>query len=332
MMWRYRIQVTLTLSLLLVMASGALIAGASLPGREKDIMRAHFWLMKTHGVKNVDMILLGDSRTYRGLSPQEMQTVLADYRILNFGYSAGGLNPTIYHEGEAKLDPRSEKRTVVLGITPSTLMPVSAPNLDFLQWKFNDPLEVSLALKLFPLYRFLYPIDPSEFISPVAASSLHEEYHDDGWVASWSDAAFLEKRGAVKDAVAFPTFAATLGGSRVVPAPGSPGSLRQGDGVSAALVEALMRQTNQWVEQGIRVFGFRLPTDPGVRERENASSGFDEGAFVKAFEAAGGVWIDVPLQPYHTTDGSHLDRDSALLLSRDLAERIRAWLATYSLP
>jgi hypothetical protein len=51
-----------------------------------------FWSNKANADAIYDIILMGDSRIYRGLSPEEMATILEDYRILNFGFSAGGLN------------------------------------------------------------------------------------------------------------------------------------------------------------------------------------------------------------------------------------------------
>jgi hypothetical protein len=49
-----------------------------------------FWVMKAQGMSRYDMILMGDSRVYRGLSPQAMEEVLPGERILNFGFSGGG--------------------------------------------------------------------------------------------------------------------------------------------------------------------------------------------------------------------------------------------------
>lgn len=102
------------------------------PLEESKSEEGRFWLMKTRARPVYDIVLLGDSRILCDLSPQSMQTVLPDYRILNFGYKGGGLNPTMYSEGEKKLNPNSQSKVIVLGVTPLSLTPSSAQNTHFL--------------------------------------------------------------------------------------------------------------------------------------------------------------------------------------------------------
>ena len=59
---------------------------------------------------------------------------------------------------------------------------------------------------------------------------------------------------------------------------------------------------------------------------EKELSGFDEAAFVKRFKQAGGAWFSFSLDDYHSFDGSHLHRDSAVQFSKDLAKRIRNYI------
>jgi hypothetical protein len=61
-----------------------------------------YWVVKTHIQKNYDIILLGDSRVYRGISPSTMEQSMQGVRILNFGYSGGGLNQYMYEEADNK--------------------------------------------------------------------------------------------------------------------------------------------------------------------------------------------------------------------------------------
>ena len=65
-----------------------------------------------------DMILMGDSRVYRGLSPEAMKSVLSDYRIFNFGYSGGGLDPVMYRRQNAGLIPTADIRASFLALLP----------------------------------------------------------------------------------------------------------------------------------------------------------------------------------------------------------------------
>ena len=74
------------------------------------------------------------------------------------------------------------------------------------------------------------------------------------------------------------------------------------------------------------MFGFRVPSTEKMVALENEISGFDEAAFIEGFKAAGGIWFDIPLEPYHTYDGAHLVKPSAIRLSLDLAEMIKRYL------
>ena len=57
-------------------------------------------------------------------------------------------------------------------------------------------------------------------------------------------------------------------------------------------------------------------------ELEKELSGFNQAEFVDAFKEAGGIWIDIDPTAYDSFDGSHLQSQSALELSRDLALKI----------
>src|SRR5512146_2424266 len=92
-----------------------------------------FWVLKTHGKAKYDLILMGDSRVYRGLSPASMESVLTGYRIFNFGYSGGGLDRLMYAAAEKRLDPKSDRPSIVFGVTPLALTPYAARNEHYLQ-------------------------------------------------------------------------------------------------------------------------------------------------------------------------------------------------------
>jgi hypothetical protein len=91
-----------------------------------------------------------------------------------------------------------------------------------------------------------------------------------------------------------------------------------------------MDQTRLWNSRGIDVYAFRVPSSQAMVELENQMSGFDEAAFVEQFTSAGGIWFSIPLEPYHSFDGSHLTKQAALKLSADLATLIRKSLENKS--
>jgi hypothetical protein len=264
------------------------------------------WVIKTHTTGKFDMLLMGDSRVYRGLSPQAMEKVLTGYKILNFGYSGGGLNPVMYAAAQQKLNPTSQKKSIVLGISPLTLTPRAAANEHYLQELNRPPDYVYLYLYWMPLVNLFEPLSLGKMVNSLQGGNTqgnqdgyYLEFHDDGWVASYTIPEYpLSQIYSYQD-----IFSQTS--------------------VSPQLVQELIDQTRSWTQQGISVYAFRPPSCQGMVDLENQVSGFDEAALVKQFEAAGGVWFSIPLAPYHSYDGSHLDKSSALKLSADLANLIQ---------
>jgi hypothetical protein len=266
-----------------------------------------FWVMKAQGMSRYDMILMGDSRVYRGLSPQAMEEVLPGERILNFGFSGGGLNPEMYRAAEVRLAAGSKAKSMVLGITPLTLTPRAEFNAHYLQEVQRPPDYVFLHLYWMPFLKLFEPLTLRDFAAAFSGQQDHPaytgyylEFHDDGWVASWTVPE--DPTGAL------PSYREIFSQTQV----------------SQRLVDDLMNQTRTWCAKGIQVYAFRVPTSPAMLRLENQMSGFDEAAFIQQFTAAGGVWFDLPLAPYHSYDGSHLSKLAAVQLSTDLARLITA--------
>ena len=92
--------------------------------------------------------------------------------------------------------------------------------------------------------------------------------------------------------------------------------------VSQNMIQNLMNYVSRWTESEIRVYGFLVPTCTQMVELEKEISGLNLNEFKVAFKEAGGIWIDIDSTAYDSFDGSHLQRESALELSQDLALKI----------
>jgi hypothetical protein len=265
-----------------------------------------FWVLKAQGTAHYDMVLMGDSRVYRGLSPEAMEGVLQGYRILNYGFSGGGLNAEMYGAAEARLDPHSTRKSIVLGITPLTLTIRAEQNNHFDLEMQRPPDYVFMHLYWLPLLDSLAPLSAQDFSAaqadqpgPSQQPGYYLEFHDDGWVASYT---------VPEDPLsALPSYQEIFAQTPV----------------SDRLVQELVNQTRQWTQRGIQVYAFRVPSSPAMVALEDRMSGFDEVGLEKALEAAGGIWFDLPLAPYHSYDGSHLTKQSAEALSIELAKLIK---------
>lgn len=261
-----------------------------------------FWVVKTHTNKKVDIVLMGDSRVYRGLSPQAMHSVLPSYDIFNLGYSSGGLNPTMYEEAEQRLD-KSSPNGIILGITPHSLTFSAGENEQYLQEKERPFAEILQRRHLNPHLAFFAPITPVQITQLIEPPSriYYQEFHDDGWVASWTVSEDPSR--------ALKSYRKTL----------------QETEISEDLVKLLFKQTRKWKEKGIIVVGFRPPTTVEMEKLENTFTSFQEQNIAQKFEEAGGIWLSFPLERYHSYDGSHLHKESAIRLSRDLARAIKPY-------
>lgn len=314
-MWQDRCFKVFLMCILLAIPAG--IFKPESPDRNQlgEISSEAFWTLKTHCPPEYDMVLVGDSRMYRDVSPKAMQTVLTEYRILNFGYSSGGLNPTMYRAAEQKLDPESNKKSIVLGISPHAFTLAAADNAHFLQERDRPKEFIYKKMRemnheedfIDHCVNFLAPTTPRDIMKALFGIDIrlpdgsYHEYHKDGWVASWA-----------------------------IPEDPTKGvkSFRhkfQKGKVSPELVTQLIQQTRSWNEQGIPVFAFRPPTTEEMVAVENELGGFDEESFVRRFEEVGGIWFDLDPERYHSYDGSHLRRDSAIQLSIDLARLIKEY-------
>ncbi len=274
------------------------IIGFTKPETDKTAFREKlFWILKTHSNDLQDVIIVGDSRVYRGVSPEFMGKNLPGYRIFNFGYPAGSLDERMLSEAEKKLDGNG-KKIILIGVTPLSLTPRSALDEHYLQEKNKDKLEIAWILHLGHLNDFFAPFTRLLQIANPDYPAYHQEFHKDGWVASWMKPE-NPKEGLASYANAFTNNTA-----------------------SVEIERKLLLKTEDWTKRGFHVFAFRPPTCQAMIGLENKLSGFNEEEFVKNFTEAGGGWIPVSNKDYHSYDSSHIDKESAIKLSFFLADSI----------
>jgi hypothetical protein len=306
---RERSAQTLLMALAMVVLIGLLFSGMRDPSRESDLVETRFWALKTRFLKaDYNVVLCGDSRVYRGISPSAMNSVLPGYKIINFGYSLGGLNRLMLKSAETLLDPKAKNRIIVLGVTPCSLTPLAAENeqyLSIMRKPFSEALE---SVYLLPATTFLLPILPKEVKSLFSgkrtkSNASHDIYYDDGWVASGSEVPRPEKQLSL--------YRARFASSQV----------------SSELRQDLLRVVQEWKSSGIQTFACRPPTTRAMVALEDSMSGFHEAEFIKEFTNARGIWLSFNIDDYVSYDGSHLEADSAKKFSRDLAEKIRVFVS-----
>lgn len=262
-----------------------------------------FWWEKTHTQDQYDVVVIGDSRIYRGIAPEEMRSVTHGHRVLNFGFSAGGLSKELIEAGEQKLDPNGWN-VMILGVTPNSLTDNAIKNEQYLQYKHTSRIDNAF-LKVERLFGSSETMLALTYLLGRANSTkgVFQVPHADGWIESTGNQENANSAIAIYE-------------QRFME-----------HQVNSQIQNELFGMVTELKRKGITVFAFRPPTTPNMEALESRLSGFDETAFVERFNQAGGIWIDIENRfGFHSYDGSHLQADSARLLSRYIAERVMAAL------
>lgn len=248
-----------------------------------------------------DVVVAGDSRTYRGISPEYMQQRLPNYKIANFGFSNAGFGDAFLNRVESLLRSDSRHKIIVLGITPNSLTQEAAViNNQFLDLTRQDPRNLWILKTFGSVFDFFEPIKSYE-IKPLLTASkngYYQNYHPDGWVASYKIPEITTE--------ALPMYQALWSKTKVSP----------------AVIDNLLTRVSQWHAQGIQVFAFAPPTSSAMWHLETSQSGFHEPDFQNRFTQAGGTWLSVPPTAFHTYDGGHLRQDAAAKLSLIVARGV----------
>ncbi len=270
-------------------------------GWDGGVYEGRFWLMKLDWQHCADVVLVGDSRVGSGLSPAEMTVHLTDRRIFNYAFDGCGFYKEYLDAVPDVLDPESHKKMIVMGITPRSLIS-SIRNDHFIYGNQKRKGHSSTILTYTnDLLQFCRPMKLKELLSILLRYENKKHFfrkdHPDGWSA---------RQVTGQDVVMsiYPEYVKNK--------------------VSSDIITGILEHVRTWTKSGISVYAFRPPTTVETLEVENQHSGFDEASFVKAFQEAGGIWIDVEQTAYPSYDGSHLCPDGAITFSHDLSQKIAA--------
>ncbi|MDB4270987.1 hypothetical protein N9896_02715, partial [bacterium] len=244
----YQFYIMMGLSLVLIY-----MAGTMRPQPMSSVIdKEKFWADKVHAKTKYNVIVAGDSRVYRGIASRVISDELDGLKVLNFGFSSGGLNTEIFNEIEKRL-AKEDKTIIVLGITPYSLTPKAQLNEHFKQEKERDRKEVFRRRFVSPVIHFFDPIKPTDIIfNKDEQKGYYERFHKDGWVASLkipldSNAALKSYRKNFKE-----------------------------NKVSKEVLQKVYKRVAEWKREGFNIFAFRLPTSKGMLLLENEISGFNE--------------------------------------------------------
>ena len=294
---------TLLLSLVLIGLFGIVRPASENTGVPESV----FWARKMGWRHCADVVILGDSRAFRGLSPSAMQEVMPGLRVLNYAFSANGYTQDYLTAAEQVLDPDSPARVLVLCVTPRTLTRSARTSNGFIDLKQRHPAELWLTAHGGWLVGLLAPYELPDILAALRGGKrkvlYFNEYQPDGFIASMREPE--DQKSQLKDYTA----------------------IFSKDQSSNRAATEVLDQVERLRAGGIRVYGLNPPVGKDMYFLEQFLSGFDTLQFPTRFRDAGGEWLEADYWGYHTYDGSHLRMDSADDLSRTVAGRILADLA-----
>jgi len=292
-----RVLTTLFSALIAIIVVGALRPPANMTGLPPD----QLWAKKVVWGPEYDIIAAGNSRTVCGISPNAMSQVLPGRRIANFGFTGAAYRPEYLRSVRRLVNPEAKQPAIFLGIHPASLAGADGGTDGFVLAHDASRTSLWFQLHLGSVAYFFRPYSISQVVSAITGkeSGLYQTYYSDGWVASRSVPD--DPRHVLEE---------------VSDAPGDPAKLMRP-------LERLLTAVRQWTNDGIRVYGARIPCNDEMLAKEDRMYGFDQREFAARFRESGGVWLSFPKNRYRSYDGSHLRCDSAQLFSRDLANAIK---------
>lgn len=274
-----------------------------MPNPEKNSAIEHaFWMNKTFPSQKYNIVVGGDSRTYRGISIDAIEAeVKGDLQGINLGYASMGFNAEYLDFLASNLSSDGQK-IIVLALSPHSLTDEAVKNEKYLEYKEKGKFEQIKARYFTQFSKHFAIYKPSnlveEFIHSNQGDVYYQEYTPKGWAKSY--------RFPEDSLTALSIYTNIFSKYQVNP----------------KLVDTLYLKVEEFKQNGITVVAFRIPTFTQLNELENKVSGFNEDDLKQEMESRGCTWIDLNPAEFHTYDGSHLHYKSAEKLSKIIGEKI----------
>ncbi len=286
------------------------VAGMSAPASpwiNTGVPNDAFWITKAFHDRTYDMVVAGDSRVLKGISPRAMEKVLEGVTIFNYGFDHNAYTQVYLSATESLVDQRSQRKAILLGISPQSLTQEAAQRNGFLALRESDRFKRFKMRYVQPYLNFFEPYNLYqifEIVRGIPPVLYYQHHTPDGWVASHKEPEdpFYQIR----------RYQGRFDNNQVSP----------------MLTQQLLDYVRRWRKAGIDVFAMRLPTSPAMLALENSQSGFDQERFVAEVEKAGATWIELEQTGYHSYDGSHLRKDAAIELSIQIARKLESRIVT----
>lgn len=261
-----------------------------------------FWIKKTFSKTHSNVVIGGDSRTYRGLSPKALKSTIGkELSIVNLGYSDGGFGLEYLQFLHQRLDTTAEQPMLILGITPLSLTKNSADSKHLKSIQNKTKSEIFSGLYFASFLKHFPPYKPYELFDD-STEAYVIDYQTNGFAASNHSKGDFELTYYIY------------------------WDIFQKTNVNDTVIQNLTLELKKYVDQGIAVYCYAPPTPERMRKIEAEGSGLNWEAFITKLKNAGVNWINVEPTKYKSYDGSHIYAYDAHELSLYIGKQISASL------
>lgn len=273
-----------------------------LPFQESNSeVRKAFWTKKTYAKNNYDVIACGDSRIYRGISPDLMNELPKGLNFLNLGYSSAGLSEEYLDFVVSKFKSDATQKILVVGVSPNSLLREAQKNEQLASFQNQGVFATFRYTYLSPILQNFAPYKPLQLITQ-EPKNYQETFDESGWVKS--DQLRPDSTHALK------IYEKMLSESTL----------------EKELLDKTINKLIEIQESGVQIFAIRMPTTQAMEQLEDRLLNYDEKMVKTPLVEKGIIWMSFDEENFISYDGSHLDSESSLRISKLIGKRISQFI------
>lgn len=261
-------------------------------------LQNEFWVKKTHKTTLKNIVIGGDSRTYRGVSTKHLLKGQSNLTAVNLGYSDGGFNSEYLQFLYKRLDTAAQQKIMLFGITPHVFLKKCSENEKLIEYQNKTSSEIFSGMHYASFLKHFPPYTPYELFDDSSETYLIK-YHQDGYAASDN----LKGDFGYTYWVYWDTY--------------------MKEKVSDSLIDVFFTDINEYQKKDIMIVAFGPPNTSHMKEIEDSHSGFNRHNFRTRLKENNVHWIEVNDSIYKSYDGSHIFHDDAERLSEFLGQKIK---------
>ena len=266
-----------------------------------------FWLEKVYSDNKNAIVIGGDSRVSRGVSPECLIEGLQNKDSLtcqNFGFHSAGYSQEYLDFLFSKLDfSKNDPPVLLLGITPNSLTENARRNTQLKQYQTFDNLEKDKLQTFDFLYSLISPFRTKEVLRSIFNIDAPEEvtitYHQDGW-----EEVYFTK---IDSNIAFESYNEIFTDNEVI---------------NNSVMEFIIN-LKEIKKKNVKIVLFKPPTSFSIDFIEDQKSKFDELLFIDELSKIDVHYYEFDKKNFTCSDGSHLQPKSAKEFSNQLSKILK---------